>query len=593
MKYTTSIMIRRVVEIARPFWKYLIAIFFLSFLSTPLALLNPLPLKLVIDNVFGDQPMPVAFNFFFPGDYDFTETTIIIVAVALVIVIELLKQIQGLLSWLLQTYTGEKIVVNFRAMLFKQVQRMSLAYHDHHGTSDALYRIQYDAFSIRNIVVSGLSPFVSAGFTLIGMLIVMTYIHWHFTVIAIAIIPILLWLTHISSNLLRDTWGDVKKYESSAMAVIHETLASLRVVKAFGQESKEETRFVKRSNEAIKGQMKVARLGGGFDFLVGLTISIATALLLYLGATYVRSGIITLGELIVVMAYLAQVFGPLVTISKNVTSLQSSLSSIERVFTILDYEQEVIEHPDPVHVPAPIDSIEFDRVKFSYNKSKTIINDVSFKIVGGSLIGILGATGAGKSTLINLLMRFYDVDSGRILLNGVNIRRVKIPEYRSLFSIVLQEPILFSTTIRENIAYGKTDASEREIIEAAKDANAHEFICNLEKGYDTEVGERGMQLSGGERQRISIARAFLTNAPILILDEPTSSVDVGTEALIMEALDRLMTGRTTLLITHRLDTLQRCDALIHLSNGQMLEFIDNDSPEILQRIRSLLTNKVV
>jgi ATP-binding cassette subfamily B protein len=293
------------------------------------------------------------------------------------------------------------------------------------------------------------------------------------------------------------------------------------------------------------------------------------------------------------MAYLAQVFGPLVTISKNVTSLQSSLSSIERVFTILDYEQEVIEHPDPVHVPAPIDSIEFDRVKFSYNKSKTIINDVSFKIVGGSLIGILGATGAGKSTLINLLMRFYDVDSGRILLNGVNIRRVKIPEYRSLFSIVLQEPILFSTTIRENIAYGKTDASEREIIEAAKDANAHEFICNLEKGYDSEVGERGMQLSGGERQRISIARAFLTNAPILILDEPTSSVDVGTEALIMEALDRLMTGRTTLLITHRLDTLQRCDALIHLSNGQMLEFIDNDSPEILQRIRSLLTNKVV
>jgi ATP-binding cassette subfamily B protein len=368
MTYSTSILLKRVFKMVRPFWKHLISIFFLSLLSTPLALFNPLPLKLIIDNAFGHQAVPEILKFFFPNDFNFSAGAIIIIAVAIVIVIEILKQLQGLVSWLLQTYTGEKIVVTFRALLFKQVQKLSLAYHDHYGTADALYKLQNDAASIRTIVVSSFTPFISAGLTLIGMLIVMTYIHWHFTIIAIAIIPVLLWLTHRSSTRLRDTWGEVKKYESSAMAVIHETLASLRVVKAFGQESKEEKRFVARSNEAIKGQMKVARLGAGFDFMVGLTISVATALLLYIGATYVQSGKITLGELIIVMAYLAQVFGPLVTISKNITSLQSSLASIERVFALLDHDQEVIEHPNPVPVSRSQGAIEFDRVCFSYNK---------------------------------------------------------------------------------------------------------------------------------------------------------------------------------------------------------------------------------
>jgi ATP-binding cassette subfamily B protein len=593
MTYSTSILLKRVFKMVRPFWKHLISIFFLSLLSTPLALLNPLPLKLIIDNAFGHQAVPEILKNFFPVSFNFSVGAVIIIAVAMVIVIEILKQLQGLVSWLLQTYTGEKIVVTFRALLFKQVQKLSLAYHDQYGTADALYKLQNDATSIRTIVVSSFTPFISAGLTLIGMLVVMTYIHWHFTIIAMAIIPVLLWLTHRSSTRLRDTWGEVKKYESSAMAVIHETLASLRVVKAFGQESKEEKRFVARSNEAIKGQMKVARLGAGFDFMVGLTISVATALLLYIGATYVQSGKITLGELIIVMAYLAQVFGPLVTISKNITSLQSSLASIERVFALLDHDQEVIEHPNPVPVSKSQGAIEFDRVFFSYNKSKNTLSDVSFRIEPGMLVGILGSTGAGKSTLINLLMRFYDVDKGRIMVNGINIKKYKVGEYRALFSLVLQESILFSTSIRENIAYGKTEASEKEIHDAAIAANAHEFIMGLEQGYNTEVGERGMQLSGGERQRIAIARAFLTNAPILILDEPTSSVDVGTEAAIMDALERLMAGRTTLLITHRLDTLEQCDALIRLANGRIVEFVDNNSPATITRIKNLFKNKVV
>ena len=577
----------------RPFWIYIAGIFLLNLISTPLTLLSPVPLKLVIDSAFGDQPLPKALTFFFSPGFDFSPGTVIIIAVAFVVVIEVLKQLQGLISWLLQTYVGEKVVMKFRALLFNHVQRLSMSYHDRHGTADALYRIQYDAYSIRNIVVNGLTPFLTAGFTLIGMVVVTTYVDWHFTIIAAAIIPILLWLTHFSSTRLRTTWGDVKKYESSAMAVIHETLASLRLVKAFGQESREEERFVLKSNEAIKGQMKVARIGARYDLMVGMTISLGTALYLYTGASYVLSGKITLGELIIVMAYLAQIFGPLVTISKNVTSLQSTLSSVERVFNILDSEREVVESPDPVQVPQVNQPIEFSDVSFSYNKSKPVLSGISFTVDTGMLIGIFGSTGAGKSTLINLLMRFYDVGSGRIRFGGINIRRFRLEDYRSLFSIVQQEPILFSTTIRENIAYGRPRATEKEIIDASKAANAHDFIMQLEKGYDTEVGERGMHLSGGERQRISIARAFLKNAPILILDEPTSSVDVGTEGAIMDALEVLIQGRTTFLITHRLDTLSRCDALIHMNNGQIEEFINNNSALEIERVKDLMKKKVV
>lgn len=577
----------------RPYWTYVLAIFLLNLFAAPLTLLGPIPLKLIIDSAFGDLPLPGALTYFFPGGFDFTAGKVIIIAVTLIVLIEILKQLQGLASWLLQTYTGEKIVVKFRALLFNQVQKLSLSYHDRHGTSDALYRIQYDAFAVRNLVVSGLTPFLTSGFTVIGMLVVTTYVNWHFTAIAAGIIPVLLWLTRISSNRLRDTWGDVKKYESSAMAVIHETLASLRVVKAFGQESREERRFISKSNEAIRGQMKVARIGAGFDFWVGMTISLGTASYLYLGASYVQSGKITLGELIIVMAYLAQIFGPLVTISKNVTSLQSTLSSVERVLRILDKEREVIENPDPVAVPGTNSPIEFADVSFSYNKDKPVLSHVSFKVEPGTLVGILGSTGAGKSTLINLLMRLYDADKGRILFGGVNIKRFKLEEYRGLFSLVLQEPILFSTSIRENIAYGRPDASEKEIIEAAKAANAHDFIMQLEKGYDTEVGERGMQLSGGERQRISIARAFLRNTSILILDEPTSSVDVGTESAIMDALERLIKGRTTFLITHRLDTLNRCDALIRMNSGRLEEYVVDNAALEIERIKELMKHKVV
>jgi ATP-binding cassette, subfamily B, bacterial len=584
----------RVFGLAKPYWFQLLVLFFINLLSTPLALLNPVPLKIVVDTAFGEEPLPGPIRRLFPPDFDFSLTWILALASGLIIVTALLSQVQGLFSWILQSYTGEKLVQKFRAVLFNHIQRLSLAYHDRTGISDSIYRIQYDAYAIWTLVVNGLSPFVTNLFTVAGMLYIMAVINLNFSLIAMAVMPGFIYFTRRSSAKLKTEWFKVKEVESSAMAVVHEAMSALRVVKAFVQEDYEERRFLKRSTEAVKGQMRLAYIGGWFNLVIGLLVAAGTALVLYLGALYVHQGRITLGELIIIMTYLAQLYGPLQALSRHITGLQQSLVGIERAYALIDSEKDVREAEHPVPVRNLTGLVVFDRVVFEYKPGEPVIRDLSFEIKPGQRVGIMGTTGSGKTTMLNLLARFYDPSSGSIVVDGRDIRDYRLSDYRSQFSIVLQEPVLFSTTIGENISYGRSDAGLHEIHEAARAANAHGFISKLEKGYDSEVGERGMQLSGGERQRISIARAFLKNAPILILDEPTSSVDIATEASIMEAMDRLMEGRTTFLITHRLETLIKCDALIHLENGIMVDFIINDQESsIMNKIQSIRSGILV
>ncbi|GEO11775.1 hypothetical protein SAE01_42710 [Segetibacter aerophilus] len=377
------------------------------------------------------------------------------------------------------------------------------------------------------------------------------------------------------------------------MSVIHEVLGSLRVVKAFGQEENESERFLKRSNKAVEGQMQMARLGATFQFMVSMVFTIGSVLIIYFGAQYVHAKEMTLGELTLVLAYIGQVFGPLQTISKNIAEIQSSLVSVDRVFSVLDEEKEVDDNPHAIHLDRAKGAFQFKDVSFCYDVERPILKEVSFEVRPGDRVGIMGSTGAGKSTLVSLLNRFYDPSTGVVMVDEVDIKKYKLKDYRSQFSIVLQEPVLFSTTISENIRYGKPGATEKEIIEAAKAANAHDFIIRSKDGYNTMVGERGLQLSGGERQRISIARAFIKNAPILILDEPTSSLDVKTEAQIMEAMERLMEGRTTFMITHRLDTLSSCNFILHLEEGKLVEVVrDHDINYIAHKKASFLNPAV-
>jgi ATP-binding cassette subfamily B protein len=350
--------------------------------------------------------------------------------------------------------------------------------------------------------------------------------------------------------------------------VVQEALGAVRVVKAFGREDHEHGRFLHHSGKRISGQVRVAFFQGSFELLVAMTTAAGTAAALFLGVTHVRSGDLTLGELLIVMAYMAQFYSPLSALSKLVTDLQSSLVSAERAFSLFDELPEVIERPHPRRLQRASGGITFRNVSFSYDRGHPILHDLSFAVPAGMRVGISGETGAGKSTLVSLLMRFYDPAAGEILIDEVDLRAYALADLRNQFAMVLQDPVLFSASIAENIAYARPDAADDQIVEAAKLAHAHDFIVRLPEGYQTPVGERGMRLSGGERQRISLARAFLKDAPILILDEPTSSVDLHTEAVILDAMRRLMRGRTSFLISHRQAALRDCDMTLVLEHGR-------------------------
>ena len=585
-------IIKRILSQVRTYWPHLICLFFLNLIAAPIALLKPFALKILIDSGFGSQPVPKFIAFFFQTNFEFSFSVVVAISAGMVIFVALIENIYSLAIWILETFTGEKLVLSFRTQLFNHIQRLSLIYHDQKGTSDSLYRIQYDSMSIRSFLINQTSPLLSSFITLLSMIAVMFFFNWHFAVIAVCVIPPLLLLIKLSTTRVKKDWKKVKEDESGAMSVVHEVLNSLRVVKAFGREDYEEQRFINRAGQAIKGQLKVAWSISVFNLIVGIIFSIATALFIYLGADYVRTGKMTLGELTLVIAYLAQVFGPLQNISKNLNDIQSSIASIDRVISMLDHEKEVPENPQAIHLSKATGSFTFKDISFSYKKETPILKNISFHIEAGERVGIMGSTGAGKSTLVSLLNRFYDPTEGVICIDGTDVKKYKLDDYRNQFAIVLQEPVLFSTTINENIRYGKPDASEKEIIAAAKSANAYDFIVKSKDGFDTLVGDRGMQLSGGERQRISLARAFIKNAPVLILDEPTSSVDIKTEALIMDAMGRLMEGRTTFMITHRLDTLDYCNVILHIENGKLTDFIRNEDPEKMKAIKQKLINNV-
>lgn len=561
---------RRLLRQVRPYWLHLGGLFLLSLLSSPLALLTPLPLKIAVDSVIGSQRLPGFLEALLPSAATRSHTALLAVTAGLFVAIALLSKLQELGSSLLSTYTGEKLVLNFRTRLFGHVQRLSLLYHDSKGISDSTYRIQYDASCIQYIAVDGVIPFITAAVTLVSMIYVTAQIDWQLALVALAVSPILFLVTRPYLHRLRRQWRAAKKLESSALSVVQEVLATIRVVKAFGQENQEQKRFVRQSLQGLQSRIRLAFVAGSFSLLVNLIIALGTAAVLFLGIRHVQSGTLTLGELLLVMSYLSQLYAPLQTISKKALDLQASLASAERAFSLLDEASDAADRPSARPLARALGAVAYRNVSFAYSQDHSVLHDISFEVGPGTHLGIVGTTGAGKTTLVSLLIRFYDPTAGQILLDGVDLRDYKLVDLREQFAIVLQEPVLFSSSIAENIAYARPGASYHDIVAAAEAANAHEFIAGLPQGYETQVGERGMRLSGGERQRISLARAFLKDAPILVLDEPTSSVDTKTEAAVLEAMERLMHGRTTFMSAHRHSTLANCDLLLQIEQGRLV-----------------------
>lgn len=562
---------RRLTLQSRRCWPHLGLIGLLTFVYTPLKLMVPVPLAIAVDSVIGDKQLPSWLTPVTPEAWQATAGSMLWMAVGILIFVGLMTSVLNIGLYLLKCYTSQRMILDFRSLLFGHAQRLSLQYHDKSGSTDTTYRIQYDAPAVRQFTMDGVIPFISSMLMLGGMFAVMFALDWQLALIAMAVCPALLILVKRWSPVLREGWREVAQRESSAMSVVQETIGSLRVVKAFGQEQREHDRFMTEATGSMRRIIRVSLSQCLFEVCTGLVLLAGSGVILFLGVRHVQSGILTVGELLLVWAYLAQINGPLQAVSSQLTTMQKSLTSAERSFALLDATPDVQEKPDALAISKARGAVVFDDTAFAYESDKPVLSGVSFAVEPGQMIGLVGRTGAGKTTLINLLIRHYDPTQGRILLDGVDLRDYKLKDLRSQYALVLQDSVLFATSLRENISYARPDATEEQVIAAAKAANAHQFISQLPQGYDSIIGERGQTLSGGERQRIAIARAFLRDAPILILDEPTSALDSKTEADILSAIRDLMKGRTTFVIAHRLSTIRAADQIFVLEDGKLIE----------------------
>lgn len=562
---------RRLAAEVRPYTGQTVVIFLVDLLGTPLLLLAPVPLKIAVDSVLGGKSLPPSLDALLPTGVTHTDLGLLLTVAVMQVLVVVLAQLQQMSSYVLRVRTGETMTLALRERLFLHAQRLSLLRHDTRGSTDSVYRIQYDAAEVQKVTVDGLLTTATAAISLTVTVVVVCRLDWQLAVVGLLVAPLLVVLTRRYRLRVRPRYRDVKGIETDAMQVVQEALGALRVVKAFGQEEGERARFRRRSGTGVQARIRLAMAEATFGLLVNLVTAIGTAAVLFIGVRHVQRGVLTLGELLMVIAYLAQLYAPLQTISKKAATLQSSLASAERVFEFLDEPADVPQAPHAVPLVRARGEVEFRHVSMRYPNGAPVLEDLSFRVEPDTTVGVFGATGAGKTTLVSLLVRFYDPTAGAVLLDGVDLRDYRVDDVRRQVAFVLQDPVLFSTSIGENIRYARPDASFEEVVAAAEQADAHEFVSRLPDGYDTQVGERGLRLSGGERQRISLARAFLKDGRIIVLDEPTSSVDVGTETRILAAMERLARGRTTFLIAHRASTLRNCDATIELAHGQLVE----------------------
>jgi ATP-binding cassette subfamily B protein len=470
----------------------------------------------------------------------------------------------------LTTSFEQKMILDFRGDLFQQAQRLSLAFHDQKRAGHMIYAINYQGHAATGVIMAA-QPLTQSLITLVGMLVIVFRMNRTLALITLAIVPFLYYSVGYYATHIREHLRKVKRMEAVSLSIIHEAMSMLRVIVAFGRERHEFGRFRRQGEETITARIGLTVRQTLFSLTVNTISAVGHAAVVGYGAYQAYLGRLTTGELLVILTYITAIYHPLEAISTTIGSLQNHFMSLRIAFKLMDRVPEIRDAPNPISIDRARGEVAFEHVNFSYKGRKETLRDVCFEAKANEVVAIAGPTGAGKTTLVSLLPRFYDVKSGRVLIDGTDVRQLSLRGLREQISIVLQEPLLFSGTIADNIRYGRLDASMNEIIAAAEAANAHEFITELPEKYETRLGERGARLSLGERQRISVARAFLKNAPILILDEPTSSIDSKTESVILDALDRLMAGRTTFMIAHRLSTIRNADLILVMHHGQIVQ----------------------
>ena len=500
---------------------------------------------------------------------------------ASIVVIFLLRGI--FLYWqnYLMSYVGQHVIIDIRSEVFHKLQRLSMSFYDKNKTGTIMSYVTNDVNALQGAMVDNTIELITESIILIGSILAMIYLDWKLTLFTILTFPVVLYFMNFFGKKIRRSGGMIQEATADITSVLQESVSSARVVKSFVREKYEIERFEKENAANLAANLKNARYMATLTPTIEFVAALGVTLILWYGGNNVIEGDTTAGSLVAFLAYAVNISNPIKRITRVTGNIQKALAAAQRVFDVLDLPEEVTDLPDARPLPAVTGSVSFEHVTFSYNKGDEIIHDLSFSVKPGQAIGLVGPSGAGKSTIASLLPRFYDCDSGTIRIDGTDIRDATLDSLRSQVGIVPQETILFNGTVYDNILYGRLDATKEEIIEAAKAANAHDFIMELPQGYDTMLGDRGVNISGGQRQRIAIARAILKNPRILILDEATSALDTESERLVQEALNRLMVGRTAFVIAHRLSTIKNADRILVLEKGRLAE--DGTHEELMEK----------
>jgi ATP-binding cassette, subfamily B, bacterial len=561
----------RIAQLLRPHWKAL-TIALLAVLGVTLTdVIEPWPIKIVVDNLLQSKKLPGWLGEFVSGIFGQDKLAILSFAVAAVAVIAVLGAISSYVEKYMTTSVSQWVAHDLRRTLYNHIQRLSLTEYDETRTGDLISRVTSDIEAIQDFIDSALLGMLVSAFTLLGMIGVMLYINVRFTLIALSVAPALFLVVFYFTRRIKKTSRAVRKKQSELLSIVEEVLTSIRVVKAFAREDYEERKFASQSRDNLETALQARSIKAKLSPVVEVIVAMGTCLVLWYGARLSLAGQLSAGLLIVFLLYLGKMYKPMRELSKMTDTVSKAAVGYERIQEVLEIESRVRDLPRAQKAPRLKGKIEFDNVSFSYDENNPVLKNISFKIEPGQVAAVVGPSGTGKTTIVSLIPRFYDPRSGQVRIDGRDVRQFTMKSLREQISFVLQDTLLFCAPIWENIAYGKPDASLAEIMEAAKVANAHEFIDKMPEGYDTMLGERGVTLSGGQRQRIAIARAVIRDTPILVLDEPTSGLDAASEEAVIEALDRLMKNRTTVLIAHHLGTIRHADVIFVVNNSELVE----------------------
>jgi len=551
---------RRVLRYYRPFLSQTIFGLLLTVAGIGLNLLKPWPFKIIVDDFLRVNSTARSDG----------RTWIPLLCLALVAI----QLLWGIINWItnyLFVKIGLQALLKLRTDLYSYLQSLSLKYHDARRSSDSSFRVAYDSQSIQTIYNKGFTNIFGSTITLAGTFVIMVRLDWQLTLLSLAIVPLIVAAIYFFAHRIRRESTFIQEQESAMLAQAQEGLSSIRMVHAFGREEFEVRQFHRQARQSLQANLRLTLTNVNGALVISTLMVIGTAAMYYVGTLHVLAGTLTLGSLLVFSAYLLMLYQPLESLTYTAWAMEGATAGAKRCFEVLDRQDDVVDSPKAIAILSARGSIEFQNVSFAYAEDRDVLHNLDLTISPNQIVALVGGTGAGKSTLLSLVPRFYDPTSGSVTLDGCDLREITKKSLRAQIAIVLQDTLLFSTSVRENIAYGRPDATEEEIVDAARRAQADEFIRQMPNGYQSAVGERGGHLSVGQRQRLGIARAFLKNAPVLLLDEPTSALDPTTESAIMETIKELMRGRTTLIATHRLATVHNVDQIIVLEHGHIVE----------------------